>query len=58
MSGKGSKPRPYSVDKKTFDNNWDNIFQKDKRQIEDAMLEDEAFKEVEKKQKSHEKRTK
>jgi ubiquinone/menaquinone biosynthesis C-methylase UbiE len=28
MSGKGSKPRPYSVDQKTFDNNWDVIFKK------------------------------
>jgi hypothetical protein len=28
MSGKGSKPRPYSVDTKTFDNNWDLIFNK------------------------------
>ncbi len=27
--GKGSKPRPYSVDQKTFDNNWDMIFKKD-----------------------------
>lgn len=26
--GKGSSPRPLSVDKKTFDNNWDNIFKK------------------------------
>lgn len=26
--GKGSKPRPYSVDQKTFDNNWDKIFGK------------------------------
>ena len=24
--GKGSKPRPYSVDKKKFDDNWDKIF--------------------------------
>lgn len=24
--GKGSKPRPLSVDKETFDNNWDTIF--------------------------------
>ena len=30
MSGKGSKPRPYSVDQETFDNNWDRIFKKDK----------------------------
>lgn len=28
--GKGSSPRPFSVDQKTFDNNWDNIFKKDK----------------------------
>jgi hypothetical protein len=26
--GKGSRPRPYSVDHKTFDNNWDAIFVK------------------------------
>jgi len=28
MSGKGSRPRPYSVDQKTFDSNWDAIFGK------------------------------
>ena len=28
--GKGSRPRPYSVDQKTFDNNWENIFRKNK----------------------------
>ena len=26
MSGKGSKPRPLSVDRNTFDDNWDRIF--------------------------------
>jgi hypothetical protein len=26
MSGKGSSPRPYSVDQKTFTDNWDRIF--------------------------------
>jgi hypothetical protein len=26
--GKGSKPRPFSVDQKTFDSNWDQIFGK------------------------------
>ena len=25
---KGSRPRPYSVDLKTFNNNFDNIFRK------------------------------
>jgi hypothetical protein len=28
--GKGSAPRPLSVDRKTFDNNWDAIFKKEK----------------------------
>jgi hypothetical protein len=28
MSGKGSKPRPLSVDRKTFNDNWDKIFSK------------------------------
>lgn len=28
MSGKGSKPRPYSVDRKTYESNWDRIFGK------------------------------
>jgi len=26
MSGKGSKSRPYSVDQKTFESNWESIF--------------------------------
>jgi len=26
MMGKGSAPRPYSVDQDTFSNNWDAIF--------------------------------
>ncbi len=28
--GKGSSPRPLSVDLDTFDNNWDKIFKKNK----------------------------
>jgi len=28
--GKGSNPRPFSVDQKTFDSNWDTIFKKKK----------------------------
>ena len=43
---KGSSPRPYSVNLKTFDNNWDNIFRKDPRVIEDQQIEDEAFEQV------------
>lgn len=30
MSGKGSRPRPFSVDRKTFESNWDKIFSKKK----------------------------
>jgi len=28
--GKGSSPRPFSVDRTTFENNWDKIFKKSK----------------------------
>jgi len=28
MSGKGSTPRPFSIDRKTFENNWEKIFGK------------------------------
>lgn len=30
MSGKGSRPRPLSVDRKTFENNWERVFGKKK----------------------------
>ena len=43
---KGSLPRPYSVDLKTFNNNWDTIFRKDPRVIEDQKNEDEAFEKI------------
>jgi hypothetical protein len=32
MSGKGSKPRPLSVPRKTFEDNWDRIFSKKQSQ--------------------------
>lgn len=28
MSGKGSKPRPLSVDREVFSDNWDKVFKK------------------------------
>jgi hypothetical protein len=31
MSGKGSKPRPFSVNRKTFESNWDKIFGKNNK---------------------------
>lgn len=44
---KGSRPRPYSVSQKEFGNNYDAIFgKKDRRAVEDAEAEDEAFKAV------------
>jgi hypothetical protein len=41
---KGSRPRPYSVSQDTFADNYDVIFgKKDRRAVEDAEAEDEAF---------------
>jgi len=33
MSGKGSTPRPFSVDRSTFDDNWNRIFGKKKATV-------------------------
>jgi hypothetical protein len=38
--GKGSSPRPFSVDKNTFNANWDNIFRKETMQV--RVQEDES----------------
>ncbi len=58
MTGKGSSPRPYAVDKETFNNNFDRIFNKRKReQITEVTIQfimkgnptlDDMKKEVEK----------
>ncbi len=45
MSGKGSRPRPYSVDQKTFDSNWDRIF--NKPAVEEVSLDEEVIQEQE-----------
>lgn len=42
-AGKGSKPRPFSVDQKTFDTNWDNIFSKKNELAEDKKSADEEI---------------
>lgn len=49
MSGKGSRPRPYSVDQKTFDSNWDMIFKKDRSVIEEVskLVAEETLQETE-----------
>ncbi len=45
--GKGSKPRPFSVDQKTFDNNWDTIFSKKKKsdneKFDEAIMKNEYY---------------
>ena len=49
--GKGSKARPYAVDKETFANNWDTIFkqpdtskivEKIVKQVEESLTHDET----------------
>jgi len=38
---KGSRPRPYSVDTKTFNDNWDRIFKnkKDYKEVQQDVTE-------------------
>jgi rubrerythrin len=47
MSGKGSRPRPFSVSQKEFDNRWDTIFGKKKKtdaeQFDEAIMKDEYY---------------
>jgi hypothetical protein len=45
---KGSNPRPFSVDQKTFDSNWDSIFKKK----EEQLIKDKEQKEKEKEDKN------
>jgi hypothetical protein len=47
--GKGSSPRPYSVDQKTFSSNWDMIFgKKNQKEIDDDLAEKEEFEHLKK----------
>jgi hypothetical protein len=45
--GKGSSPRPFSVDQKTFSNNWDAIFnrkkKKEQEKFDEAIMKDEYY---------------
>lgn len=45
--GKGSSPRPFSVDQKTFDENWDRIFNRKKptdlEKFDQIIMKDEYF---------------
>jgi hypothetical protein len=45
--GKGSSPRPFSVDQKTFGDNYDAIFRKKTpQQKDDARAEDDEFERI------------
>ncbi len=37
MSGKGSKPRPLSVPRKIYEDNWDKIFSKKQKKSKDKQ---------------------
>ena len=50
--GKGSKARPLGVDYDKYSSNWDTIFRKSPKEIDDAVIEDEAFKLVEERNKN------
>lgn len=45
--GKGSSPRPFSVDPQTFEDNWNRIFNQPKKtaaqQQEEAWLKNEYY---------------
>ena len=41
--GKGSSARPYSISREQYSNNWDAVFKKDQRVIEDQKNEEEEF---------------
>ena len=43
MSGKGSSPRPFSVDHKTFDSNWELAFGKKEKKNESSSMEQESM---------------
>ena len=50
--GKGSKARPLGVEFDKYSSNWDAIFRKSPNEIDDAVIEDEAFKLVEERNKN------
>ena len=51
--GKGSKSRPLGVEFDKYSSNWDATFnRKPLKEIDDAVAEDEAFKQVEERNKN------
>ena len=49
---KGSKSRPLSVEFDKYSSNWDSVFGKSPKEIDDAVIEDEAFKLIEERNKN------
>ena len=42
-AGKGSKPRPFSVDQKTYNDNWDKIFGKKNNDFQDILSTEDTL---------------
>ena len=51
MSGKGSSPRPFSIGQEEFQKNWDRIFKNEDSKLEVTPEEEEAWKDLEKRNK-------
>ena len=49
---KGSKSRPLDVSYDKYSSNWDSVFNKSPKEIDDAVIEDEAFKLLEERNKN------
>ena len=49
---KGSRARPLDVEYHKYSSNWDAIFKKSPKEIDDAVIEDEAFKLIEERNKN------
>jgi len=49
---KGSRSRPQAVEYDKYSSNWDSVFCKSPKEIDDAVIEDEAFKLIEERNKN------
>ena len=49
---KGSRFRPLDVSYDKYSSNWDSVFRKSPKEIDDAVIEDEAFKLIEERNKN------
>lgn len=46
MSGKGSKPRPFSISQQEYDTRWDAIFQRDLKDDNTGTNKNEYYDEL------------